>query len=497
MKTPLLAVKSFALALIAASMLSACGGGGSSSTPSAGGNPPPGTSGGGTVNPTVGFLAPMPATTPLVMSCVDGASFQCSGTDIIRIENGVGLTSFGVQAYGRSTSDLAANNPEKTTAYGMALASGGVAEIRLAKDSNGVVSEPRLLLRNLGISWNNRVERPLIVETFRTGQARTIIGADGAVTFAPLPAPSDYAFYDFADRGIAGTQSNYANNAYFPRGADNPPRCTRAAGDTTPCDTIESTGPQFRTGDINSGGTNPAHTSAIRLHGDGDVHAGNGTLDQNGNPTILPGGSGIGVPFPGSKGYRSLDNWSLRYANLSTWVTQDTVSIVEWAPGSVEHSKIRRGTVAFGDVTLASKVPTTGAATYVGVAYGWYARDGSTTTFPAFFRGAVRVTTNFVTREVKVTLVDSFENVSTMPALPAVDFHTGTKMGSAGTNVANYFTGAFDNGSMAGGVSGRYFGPVVTGTDGTAGPAEMGGTFRMAHPTNGAAVVGGFIALKR
>jgi hypothetical protein len=399
------------------------------------------------------------------------------------------LTSSGVQAYGISTSDLAANNPEKTTAYGLATASGGLAEVRLAKDGNGAVSKPRVLLSNLGISWNGKVERPQIIETFLTTQARVYLDANGAVQFSPLPPSSDLGYYDFADKGVAATQANYASNAYFPRGQDNPPRCTS-------CSNLESTGPQTRSGDWRTGGEVPDSTSAVRLHGDGDIHAGNGKPDANGNPTILPGGSGIGVPFPGSKGYRGLDNWSYKYGNLATWVTQDTVSIVEWAPGSDEHSSMRRGAVAFGDVTKPAEVPTTGTASYSGVAYGWYASDGRKAESPAFFYADVTVTVNFATRETKVSLQRSVQNVDTLPRLPAVDFHVPTQMGAAGGNTANYFTGPLANEAMAGGISGRYFGPVTTGGSGTA-PAEVGGAFSMSNGTTGSVAIGGYIAVKR
>jgi hypothetical protein len=489
MKLRQFSLKPLSPVLLAASLLSACGGGGSE--PPAASNQTQtqtqtqtGDPSGGNPPPPIVVPGPVPDTTPTTMSCVDGPSFQCSGDKIIRTENGVALTSSGVQAYGTSTSDLAANNPETTTAYGLAVASGGLAEVRLAKDGSGAV------LSKLGISWNGKVERPPIIETFRTAQARVKLGANGVISFWPLPDPSDYAYYDFADNGIAATQANYGNNAYFPRGEDNPPRCTS-------CQTYESKGAEFQRGDWSAGGQNPDHTSAQRLHGDGDIHAGNGRPGSDGKPTILPGGSGIGVPFPGSKGYRSLDNWSLRYGNLSTWVTQDTVSIVEWAPGSYEHSAMRRGVVAFGDVTSPAAVPVSGTATYSGIAYGWYASDGGgAPDNPKFFRGTVRVTVNFATRETSVSLQDSFANIATMPPLPAVDFHAAARIGAAGANIANYFTGPLDNGSMKGGVSGRYFGPVVaSGTNGS-GPAELGGAFSMSNSATGAAVVGGFIALK-
>lgn len=483
MKTTRFGLRPLGSVLLAATLLSACGGGGSESPQTSGDTQFPGD-------------ALSPESTPMIMTCVDGPTFQCSGRAIVKTENGVALTASGVQAYGKSTSDLAADNPEKTTAYGMALAAGGLAEVRLAKDGNGVVSEPRLLLNKLGISWTGKAERPPIIETFRTTQARVQLAPNGAISFGALPVPSDYAHYDFADKGVAATQANYANNAYFPRGADNPPRYP-SCGVGEWCENYESTGAHHQKGDWRAGGLRPDYTTAVRLHGDGDVHAGNGKLDANGKPTILPGGSGIGVPFPGSKGYRSLDNWSFRYSNLSAWVTQDTVSIMEWAPGSDEHNTVRRGAVAFGDVTPPAAVPASGSASYSGIAYGWYMNDGSTIRNPAFFQAAVSVTVNFVTRQATVSLQNAFESSDTMPSVPAVHFQAATKAGAASANLANYFTGAVDNDVVKGGVSGRYFGPVVASGSSGAGPAELGGAFSMSNPTTGTVVVGGFIARKK
>jgi hypothetical protein len=70
-------------------------------------------------------------------------------------------------------------------------------------------------------------------------------------------------------------------------------------------------------------------------------------------------------------------------------------------------------------------------------------------------------------------------------------------MGANGASAANYFTGPLENGSLKGGVSGRYFGPVVaSGNSGVASPAELGGAFSMSNASTGAAVIGGFIARK-
>ena len=70
-------------------------------------------------------------------------------------------------------------------------------------------------------------------------------------------------------------------------------------------------------------------------------------------------------------------------------------------------------------------------------------------------------------------------------------------MGAAGSNVANYLTGPVNDSGLKGGLSGRYFGPVVaTGTSG-AGPAELGGAFSMTNATSGKTVVAGFIGRKQ
>ena len=116
--------KPLGTALITALLLAACGGSGpqlepkiSSATPSV---TPPVTP----ADPSGTGAAPTP------MSCIDGPSYQCSGDSSIRTDNGVLLTSSGVQAYGKSTNDLANPIVDKGTASGLTLASGGIAEIR-------------------------------------------------------------------------------------------------------------------------------------------------------------------------------------------------------------------------------------------------------------------------------------------------------------------------------------------------------------------------------
>src|SRR3982074_3096013 len=81
------------VSLLFVALMAGCGGGGSNPTP--GPSPAPGPGPG-----------PVPDSTSMTMSCVDGPAYQCSGGNIIKSENGVALTSSGVQAYGKSTSDM-------------------------------------------------------------------------------------------------------------------------------------------------------------------------------------------------------------------------------------------------------------------------------------------------------------------------------------------------------------------------------------------------------
>ena len=423
------------------------------------------------------------------MSCVDGANFQCSGGSIIRSDNGVALTGSGVQVYGKSTSDLATPIVVKTSASGLTLDSGGVAEVRVGKNATGAITTPALLLSNFGLSWDGKTERPPIIETLRTTQARVQLNANGALTFGTLPDSSNLGFYNFATLAVNATQANYANNSYFPR-TGNPSRCPI---DVTPCPTTESSGLSNQLGDWRTGGSTPDWASGARLHEDGDIHAGNGIPGSGGTVTILPGGTGVGVPYPGAKGYRNFANWGLQYANLSAWVSQDTVLIDEWANQGNEHNKNRRGIVTFGAVTDPAAVPTTGTATYSGIAYGWYGRGALEE--PPVFRGTATITVNFATRQVAVTVADTATYDAAATPVPAT-FAATTGMGAAGSNVANYLTGTITSGTLLGGIGGRYFGPVVsTGTSG-AGPAEIGGAFRMAS-ASGVAIIGGFIARKQ
>jgi hypothetical protein len=423
----------------------------------------------------------------MTMACVDpapgdGSSFQCSGEAVLRVDHGVGITRSGVQVYGRSTIDGG------TVANGLApgsMAAGATAEMRIARNfATGSASRPALLLDRLGISWDGTTERPRIIDTFSpVGETRVELAGNGAVTTIALPPSSNLAFYDYASRGLGATQAHYANNVYFPRGPENPPRCP-ANIDPGRC-TVESTGIRSQpAGNWRNGGLEPDSASAGRLHGDGDVHAGDAA---SGNPPILPGGSGIGAPFPGSKGYRTLEHLGYRYANLAAWFTQDTVQIVEWTggPGANEHNQNRRGLLAFGDVTDPAAVPTAGTATYSGIAYAWHAPGA--TTDPTTYRGSVTVTVDFATRR----------SVIDLQGIGPATFAATVPAGAPGAASANVIAGPVTAGNaLSGGLAARYFGAVAGGAGGT-GPAEVGGTFTLTAAGSGATVIGGFIAMKR
>jgi hypothetical protein len=476
--------------LLAACFLSACGGGGSDSTPVSGGTTS-GTSGGttgsttggttgtttgGSTGGTTGTTTGGTTTAALTMSCPDGAGYQCSGSDIIKVENGITLTSSGVETYGKATSDL--TNPPAANASGFAVVQDannkGIADIRVKKDASGAISSPAVILKNLGLFWDGTTERPPIIETFNTAQGRTVMNANGTLSNVALPT------FDYNTTTGTGTQANYANNRYFPRTA--PSVCPTGMN---PCPTTETTGVRNLTlaesgSDWRTGGVRPDVAEARRLHEDGDVHA--GTTD--------------GVPFPGSKGYRDFTNLAYKYVNLGSWVTQDTVQTVEWAhlSGNMEHNTNRRGMAAFGEVTDPATVPTTGTATYSGIVQGWYSATSNVD--PTVFRGDATVTVNFATRQVTITVANTKTYDATQATVPAT-FTATTTLGAAGAGTANYMTGTVDAGTLKGGISGRYFGPVAaTGSSG-AGPTESGGTFSLSNATSGASVVGGFIALKQ
>lgn len=435
-----------------------------------------------------GGSTPTPSGAATVMTCADpapaGSVAQCSGDRILRSDHGVGATRSGVQVWARSTRD------EAVVAHGLAPAgfeTGMTAEVRITRDlTTGAATRPALLLDKLDLSWDGRSERPRIIDTFHGGgESRIELDDSGRINRIALPASSDLAFYDHALRGTAGTQGHYANNVYFPRSPGNPARCPAYLDPTALQCHSESLGLlSGPAGDWRQGGIEPDRASAVRFHEDGDVHAGDAAT---GNPPILPGGSGLGAPFPGSKGYRTFDHLGYRHANLAAWFTQDTVGIVEWTggPGLNEHNKVRRGIVAFGEVSDPATLPVSGTVTYSGIGHGWRSTDGDAD--PTYLSGPASVSVDLATREARVTLTNlrpggiSFTVRSEDAAAPWRNYLTGV----AGTI-----------GSISGGASVRYFGPVASGAGGT-GPAEIGGAFSLRDPVTGEALIGGFVAVKR
>jgi hypothetical protein len=417
------------------------------------------------------------------MLCVDGSDHQCSGDTVLRTDHGIAMTRSGVQVYGRSSSDRL----DPARADGLAPASGGVAEVRVAKDATGVVTRTALLLRGMGISWDGVTERPQTIETFRPHQARVTLTDAGALAFAPLPPRSDLDFYDYGWRGLRATQAHYANNVYFPR--SDPSRCPDYLSE---CPVTETPGLWYYPHNHwRTTGHHPDHAFFVRVHNDGDVHAGD--ADASGAP--LPGGTGPGVPFPGSKGYRSAHVFGFWYANLAVWLSQDTVNLYEWG-GADEHNTNRRGLVAFGPTTDADSVPVSGQARYAdGFVAGLYV--GAAGADPIRFRGRVDVTVDFATGAATVSIRDTFPE-GREEARAGLDFDVQVAIAAATGGTANYLNGPVTAGpvSMQGGLGARFFGPLVAGGTGGIGPAEIGGTFHAVGETDGSMLLGGFIARK-
>lgn len=420
------------------------------------------------------------------MSCADGADTQCSGETLIRSDNGIALSRSGVQAYGRSTSDLRTPNPNTSTATGLALASGGTAEVRVRRNASGVPTSAAVLLSNLSLKWNGSRERPLIIETFDPTAGRVQLDAHGALVQGPLPPSSDLGFYDFATRGTSATMAHYANNRYFPR--TDPPRCAPGGW----CAANETVGLEYHAGDWRTGGNDPDTVASTRYHEDGDIHAGNGVPDASGSPTLLPGATGFGVPMPGSKGYRNLRQWSYRYGNLAFWLTEDTVNIADWGAQG-EHNTNRRGFVAYGQTTHPADVPATGVAIYRGFVHGLYAPTANDA--PVAFVGTATVTVDFATRTATLVIGDTVKDDGSNTPVPAA--MTSTLAVETGEG-ANHLGGTATLGALTGGLGARFFGPVATGGSG-AGPAEVGGVLALSGSgaQAGATLLTGFIARKQ
>ena len=424
------------------------------------------------------------ASLPTVMSCADGGAVECTGNTILRTDNGIAVTASSVQTYGVSTNDLVIPNPKPMQAYGLKPDTDGLAEVRIKRNNSGGVDSVALLLSKFGISWDGKQERPLVIETFATQMGRAVLDNEGKLSFIALPRSTDLDFYDYGKKGSAGTQSNYANNTYFPR--SEPVRCPQ---DNPDCPKVESTGREKKIGDWKAGGTIPDEVFATRLHSEGATQAGWG-VDATGKLVLLSSADGPGVSYPGFKGFRNYSNWSYGYANLGGWITQDTMLINEWG-GNNEHNKMRRGIVAFGPVTAPSQVPTTGTARYSGVLRGWFGYDGVNDVYPIV--GTVMATVAFATQNVTVQIANVRIDEGTMDTVP-VSLTAGTTIGSG--NYTNYFSGAADSGTLKGGIGARFFGHVTTGGSGTA-PAEIGGSLSMQNAGTGMVAIAGFILRKQ
>jgi hypothetical protein len=486
-------LKLSALAFALTTALAACGGGGGGGNNN-GNQPDPGT------DPNTGGSSD----TTTLLPCVNTATIQCSGGSIVRAENDVAMTESGVQVYGRSTSDTVAPaaNPNTTAAWGLEPDAGGIAEVRLERNANGAITRTGLLLRDIGITWDRQTSRPPVIEIFSTAQGRATLAADAnrSIMFGPLPPSSDLNHYDWARLGAAGTQANYANNVYFPR--QEPIRCP--AGDTRCSEDYAEVAPKltFRAGPWRLAGqtieTAADETTVSRLHEDGDLRAGDDVPGPNGERRWISDSDGFGVSYPGFKGYRSVENWSYQYVNLSNWLTQDTVEIVEWSGGANEHNKARRGFVAFGDVTPPANIPTGGTATYAGAIYGFFARSAVATSSADdadHFRGKASITVNFATRTATITFSDTNTFNAAATAVPA-SFTATALIGGANGGPSNYLSGSVTNTLRDGGIGARFFGPSDA-----AGPAEIGGTLSFTYTPAGTTtrqtVIGGFIARKQ
>ncbi len=481
----LLPPHTFKLALMTA-LLAGCGGGGDGGSgvtnPDQGGGP-----GAGNGDNVV-----------LTAACTDD-SFLCSGRTILDVNEGVVLTANSVQVYGLSTSDLdRATNPDYTFATGLMLpdcaamdlasdcnspAKHGVAEIRKQRTDNGRLV---LLLDRVGISWDRgRSERPMIIDTFSTQKGRAELAQGDVVRFSTnLPDSSDTSFYDWSVEGANGTQANYANNVYFPR--NSPP--VRCPDDWPDCPDTESEGvrhnPDGHVSDWRSGGLTPDIARASRYHGEGDLRAGD---KPDGTP--IDDNDGIASSYPGFKGYRTLTNRSYRYANLGTWLTSDTVNIVEWVTDGLpayEHAKFRYGMVAYGEVTTPAAVPASGTVIYRGVVHGSHVANGTAGT--SEFSADATVTVNFSTGVATVAVADARTHDSNgiRISLPSINFTSATAL--APGELRNYSAGVATTSSMTGGVSTRLFGPQAD---------ELGGTFSIQNAATGEAVIAGFIAHRR
>lgn len=441
--------------MMTAIVAAACGGGGGSGDS---GLPP---------LPAAARPAALPGTlSDTEMSCVNepvfpaGGTTQCSGSTVLRTDNGVSITRSGVQAHGSSTVNLNSTTPKGLGIVDTIPAGSAVAEMRLSKSPTQVVQRAFLLLDNLNVTWDGTNQRPRIVEAFEPTQGITRVEASGAISVAnALPPPPNAVFYNYnAGPPPTGTQANYANNRYFPK-----PGCA------VPCN--ETDGVVFTAGTAGD----PSLTRANRTHGDGDVRAG------------MVGG----MPEPATKGARNITNFNYQYSSIGAWVTVETTFIDEWTPDGQPTEQVvnRRGLIAYGATTANQAVPASGTSFYRGIAYGFYTPNGDDGNAALVsFRAAVTMEANFGSGQVSV-FVRSAVNDETRTALP-IEVSANAGVGAAGSNAANYMSGPISDGGagMSGGMGARFFGPAAD---------EIAGTIVLKNATSKAAVLGGFIARKQ
>lgn len=414
-----------------------------------------------------------------------GSDVECTGNRVLRTDHGIMVTASGMQVYATSTNDLLSPNPAPRLAYGLRPATGGIADVRVSKAADGRLASVTLLLSGLGLSWDGTRERPPIIETFSPRQGRVEFDSEGLARLIALPPTTDLNFFDYGTKGAGGTQAHYANNIYFPR--SEPVRCPT---DNPRCPSIETTGLTAQLGDWRTGGSIPDNAWATRLHEDGATQAGSG-VSATGQPALLPGSDGPGVPYPGFKGYRDYHHWAYAHANLGAWISQDTVLINEWG-GANEHNKMRRGLVAFGAVTPSAQIPSSGIARYRGRLHGWFSYMQSEDSYPVY--GDVDAEVDFATRTIVLTFSNTRIDEGTLDPLPLA-LSASITMDSSDAQLASYFSGSASNRSFNGGMSARFFGPVGSQGSG-AGPAEMGGIFQLQSPNAGPVAIGGFLLRK-
>ena len=90
---------------------------------------------------------------------------------------------------------------------------------------------------------------------------RVQLDTNGLAVLQPLPAATDLSFFDFGRRGANGTQTNYANNVYFPR-----TEAVRCPSNHPGCPSVETQGLRAQLGDWRSGGSTTLRVSLAASH---------------------------------------------------------------------------------------------------------------------------------------------------------------------------------------------------------------------------------------